>query len=196
MNTLANHNFLSHDGITTFAELVDAQQNVFGLGYDLAVFIATRGVSLDGDIVTTKLSIGCDATSRTSPIGGLTGPEPGLNAHNKFEADTSLTRTDFFIGNGDNFSFNSSLWAHMKETADRVSGGLFDRETIAEYRSMRYEESKATNPNFYFGPKSILLYGAAVSDNSSDHRAATTAAPPDRANMRDFRVSFTKLCLS
>lgn len=31
------------------------QQNVYGVGYDLAVLLATLGVGLDGDIVTTKL---------------------------------------------------------------------------------------------------------------------------------------------
>jgi len=72
------------------------QQNVYGVGYDLAVVLATLGVGLDGDPVTTKLSIGCDATSRTSATG--TGAELGLDGHNKFEGDTSLTRNDYFLG--------------------------------------------------------------------------------------------------
>ncbi len=43
------HQFLGHDGITSFTELVDMQQNVYGVGYDLAVFLATLGVAIDGD---------------------------------------------------------------------------------------------------------------------------------------------------
>lgn len=82
LNTAANHHFLSHDGITTFTELVDALQNLYNVGYDLAVTLATLGVSLDGDIVTGKLSIGCDASSRTSSTGSLLGNELGLNGHN------------------------------------------------------------------------------------------------------------------
>ena len=74
--------FLSHDGITTFGELVDAQQNMYNIGYDLAVTLATLGVGLDGDVVTGKVSIGCDATSRTSATGSLLGDEVGLNGHN------------------------------------------------------------------------------------------------------------------
>ena len=59
LNTAANHNFLAHDGITTYTELVDAQQNVYNVGYDLANLLATLGLTLtDGDIVTQKLSIG------------------------------------------------------------------------------------------------------------------------------------------
>merc|ERR1711977_355777 len=65
LNAAANHHFLAHDGIVTFNELVDAQQNVYNVGYDLATLLALLGLTLtDGDIVTQKLSIGCDATSR------------------------------------------------------------------------------------------------------------------------------------
>jgi hypothetical protein len=74
--------FLSHDGITNFAELVDAQQNVYNVGYDLAVFLAVLAIAVDGDVLTEKLSLGCDATSRTAGLLGLLGDELGLNGHN------------------------------------------------------------------------------------------------------------------
>lgn len=160
LNAAANHNFLAHDGVVTFNELVDAQQNVYNVGYDLAVLLATVGVSLDGDIVTGKLSIGCDATSRTATLGGLLGRQTGLNGHNKFESDSSLTRNDYFTNNGDNFSFNGTLFAKMKAVADRVSGGNFDRNALSAYRSQRYDESVQENDNFFFGPFSLLLFGA------------------------------------
>lgn len=160
LNAAANHNFLSHDGITNFAELVDAQQNVYNVGYDLAVTLAVLGIVADGDPVTTKLSIGCDATSRTATLP-LLGNQPGLNGHNKFEGDTSLTRNDYFLANGDDYSFNGSLFAEMKSYADSVSGGKFDINALAAYRSKRYDESVQTNPNFFFGPLSLLLFGAA-----------------------------------
>ncbi|CAO2658790.1 Nn.00g065130.m01.CDS01 [Neocucurbitaria sp. VM-36] len=160
LNAAANHNFLSHDGVTTFTELVDAQQNVYNVGYDLAVLLAVLGIQAGGDIVTGKLSIGCDATSRTALLP-LLGNQPGLNGHNKFEADTSLTRNDYFTANGDNYNFNGTLFASMKSVADRVSGGNFDRNALAAYRSQRYDESVQQNPNFFFGPLSLLLYGAA-----------------------------------
>lgn len=68
--------------MTTFSELLDAQQNIYNVGYDLAVLLAVIGVGLDGDPVTQKMSIGCDATSRTSSTGSLLGAEGGLNSHN------------------------------------------------------------------------------------------------------------------
>jgi hypothetical protein len=139
---------------------VDAQQNVYNVGYDLSVLLAILGIQADGDLITTKLSIGCDATSRTAALPIL-GSQPGLDAHNKFESDTSLTRTDYFLNNGDDYTFNGTLFAEMKSFADRVSGGTYDRNSIAAYRSQRYDESVQTNPNFFFGPLSLLLFGAA-----------------------------------
>lgn len=111
MNTLANRmlsifrirdvladtsedGFLARDGITTYNELMDAQQNVFNVGYDLAKDLTVIAISHDGDIVTRKVSIGCDATSRTSWLSLLTGSQLGLNGHNKFEMDTSLSRNE------------------------------------------------------------------------------------------------------
>lgn len=157
LNAAANHNFLAHDGIVTFNELVDAQQNVYNVGYDLAVLLALLGLTLtDGDIATERLSIGCDATSRTSVNPALTGSEPGLDGHNKFESDTSLTRDDYFLGGGDNFSFNATLFRMMTET----TGGNYNREGLSKYRAQRYQQSLAENPNFFFGPLTLLLYGA------------------------------------
>ncbi|KAK4493742.1 hypothetical protein PRZ48_014927 [Zasmidium cellare] len=158
INTAANHNFIAHDGITTFNELIDMQQNVYGVGYDLAVLLAVFGVGLDGDPITTKVSIGCDATTRTASPG--LGPELGLDGHNKFEGDTSLTRNDYFTGGGDNFKFNSTLYAGMIAQCTQRNAGC-DFGNIARYRKQRYDWSVAHNGNFYFGPKSVLLYGAA-----------------------------------
>ena len=140
---------------------MDAQQNLFNLGYDLALVIAARAIATDGDITTTRISIGCDATSRTStdPSGTL-GAEPGLDGHNRFEADTSMTRDDFFFF-GDDFTFNGTLFGQLYEAAQQQGGGLFNRDAIAEHRANRWDDSQARNPNFYFGPKAILLYSAA-----------------------------------
>ena len=130
---------------------------MYNVAYDLAVLLATLGVALDGDAITQKLSIGCDATSRTSATGDLLGTEPGLNGHNKFEADTSLTRNDFFPANGNDYAFNGTLFESMRQT----SNNLFNRASLSKYRYQRYQQSINENANFYYGPKSFLLYGAA-----------------------------------
>jgi hypothetical protein len=59
LNAAANHGFLSRDGIVTFNELVAAQQNVYNVGYDLAVVLATLGVGLDGKSSITFTTVHC-----------------------------------------------------------------------------------------------------------------------------------------
>lgn len=71
--------------------------------------------------------------------------------------DTSLTRNDFFLGKGDNYDFNGTLFGMMTQT----TGGNFDLNGLADYRLQRYQQSRRDNPNFYFGPFSLLLFGAA-----------------------------------
>ena len=158
LNTAANHNFLSHDGIVTFDELVDMQQNVYNVDYDLAALLAVLGLTTtDGEATTEKLSIGCDATARTSISPALTGSESGLDGHNHFEADTSLTRNDYFTHNGDNFNMNGTLFTMMQN----ICQGNFDLDCLALYRYQRWQQSQAENENFYFGPFEVLLIGTA-----------------------------------
>jgi len=38
--------------------------------------------------------------------------------------------------------------------------GVYNRDNLALYRSQRYDQSRRDNPNFYFGPLSLLLFGA------------------------------------
>lgn len=158
LNALANHGFIARDGITNYAELTDALQNAYNVGYDLANFLAAFSIyAADGDPITRKLSIGCDATSRTSWNPLITGSEPGLNGHSKMEIDVSLTRNDFFPAGGDNFSFNGTLFKMMRDS----TGGLFDLEGLAKYRFERYVQCREENPQFYFPVLSVFQYGAA-----------------------------------
>ena len=149
-NTLTNNdtdNFIARDGITNYAELTDALQNVYNVGYDLANFLAAFAIYVaDGDPVTRKLSIGCDATTRTSWNPALTGSQPGLNGHNKMEQDASLTRNDYFTGGGDNFSFNTTLFKMFEETV-AAETGVFDLPSVAKFRYERYVQSRQENPH-------------------------------------------------
>lgn len=43
----------------------------------------------------------------------------------------------------------------------KTAQGNFNRDHMALYMSQRYAQSLADNGNFYFGPKAVLLYGAA-----------------------------------
>ena len=78
-------------------------------------------------------------------------------AHNLFEGDASLSRNDFYLSKtGDDYTFNGTLFGMMEDT----TGGVFDQKGLALYRYQRYQQSRADNPYFFFGPFSLLLYGA------------------------------------
>ena len=122
MNMLANHGFIARDGITNFVEAVDACQNVFNMHWDLAVVITLIATVLgDGDAITQKFSIGCDATSRTAAVdlNLLTGSQPGLNGHGNFEVDGSMSRNDYFISEGDVFTRTCAAASSARHIACR-----------------------------------------------------------------------------
>ncbi|CAF1003345.1 unnamed protein product [Adineta steineri] len=157
LNTAANHGYLNRSGITNFDELVIMQQDLYNIGLDLAIILATIGVALDGDIITGKLSIG----RQSSKVPGILTTPSGLNSHNRFEGDASLTRNDIFLANGDDFTFNSTLF-EMMYNESLNNDGLFNAETLSQFRYDRYQQSKAENGQFIFLPQAILLYAAAT----------------------------------
>jgi len=80
------------------------------------------------------------------------------------------------------------MFAMMTQTVASTSSAenpLYDFNGLALYRSMRYDQSVAENPNFYFPPKEIHLYGAAsflyeIFPNSA------TGSIPDKATIMTF----------
>lgn len=166
LNVAANHGYLPHNGVATFEQFVQAQMDLYNVGIDLAILLCTVAIPLDGDVVTTKMSIGGDATALTAAVplvsGALQAKEGGLIVHNTFEADTSLTRDDVYLANGDNYSFNGTLFGAMKDVCDTTSAGEFDITCMTQYRYNRYQDSLTTNGDFYFGIKSLLLFGASA----------------------------------
>ena len=93
LNAMANHGYLPHNGVGTIEELIDGTEAAFGMGPDLASFLAVFGAIFDGDL--TSYSIG-------GPVAGVTVAGPvnqpqGLSgSHNRYEGDESPTRGDLF----------------------------------------------------------------------------------------------------
>lgn len=159
MNMLANHGFIARDGVTSLSEVTDACQNVFNMAWDLATVISLVALVLgDGDVISRKFSIGCDATSRTAAVPLIAGSQPGLNGHNNFEADASMGRDDYFLNEGNNYSLNGTKFGMMVEATE----GKFNISGLSRYRHQRWYQSSAENPNFFFGPAGLLLYGDAA----------------------------------
>ncbi|KAI7469716.1 Cloroperoxidase [Hortaea werneckii] len=176
LNTLANHNFISHDGQTTFTEMVDAAQNVYNWKYDLATFVATVGVAQDGDPLTQTMSIGC--------AGGLPKSGTGLQTHNKFEVDASLARTDYALSpTGDAYTVNGTLFGEMIDTcADQK----FSLECMAKYNKQRFNESLNTNGQFFNGPFTFFVLGTSLLPMDSFANFKSGTGNPTVSDMAAF----------
>ncbi|KAI1328377.1 hypothetical protein F5Y16DRAFT_398547 [Xylariaceae sp. FL0255] len=144
LNALANHGYISRDGITSFAEAANAVQTGYGFDFSLSVFLSAVGLLAGGDLVTGKYSIG-GADSR---VPNTLGPALGLDKHGVFEIDGSITREDVYFGNNANFLLQR--WDEYVAISDKY-GGLFGPETQAEDNGLRYDNSRATNPEFLAG---------------------------------------------
>lgn len=144
MNALANHGYISRDGITSFAEAANAVQIGYGFDYSLSVFLSALGLLAGGDLVSGLYTIG-GADAR---VPNTIGPAGGLDKHGVFEIDGSITRQDVYFGNNANFLLQR--WQeYVNETSQ--TGGLFNQELNAIDKGYRYDISRETNPDFLAG---------------------------------------------
>lgn len=153
LNTLANHGYLSRDGITTFAEAANALQIAYSISFDLSVFLSALGLLAGGDIPTGKYSIG-GRDSRVPETLGI--PLYGIDRHGLFEIDASISRGDRYFG--DNHSFNITRWNKLVSDANTHGEGLFDLKAVAHNAADAVEESRATNPRFTMGGNFAVIY--------------------------------------
>ncbi|KAF8991583.1 Chloroperoxidase [Cyathus striatus] len=160
LNTLASHGWLPRSGVATPAQIIEASQEGFNMGNDLAVFVTYAAMLVDGNQITNLLSIGGKTPS--------TGPDPpqpaivgGLNTHAVFEGDASMTRGDAFFG--DNHSFNETLFDQLEDFSNRFGGGNYNLTTAQELRWQRIQQSIATNPQFsLLSPRYFTVYAESV----------------------------------
>ncbi|KAL4810251.1 hypothetical protein BDV18DRAFT_166679 [Aspergillus unguis] len=146
LNALANHGYIPRSGVVS---------QVFGMGTDLAMVLATLGTVWTGNPLSIDpgFSIGGRDTGVNNILNnglGLLGTPRGLDgSHNIIEADSSNTRADLYV-TGDASSLNMTIWQAWYDSFSE--NGTFSMDMMAERAVARLEESKATNPDFYFGP--------------------------------------------
>ncbi|PGH02602.1 hypothetical protein AJ79_07606 [Helicocarpus griseus UAMH5409] len=128
LNTLANHNFLPHDGK--------------GITEEVAVQALTAGLNFNATLAALMFKMAVVAN-----------PEPKatfftldhLNQHNVLEHDASLSRSDAFFGN--NHVFNKTIF---DETRAYWTGPVLDVNMLANGKIARQINSKAYNPEYTF----------------------------------------------
>ncbi|EKM76332.1 hypothetical protein AGABI1DRAFT_78772 [Agaricus bisporus var. burnettii JB137-S8] len=161
LNTLASHGYISRSGITSCSEIITAVMEGFNMENNLAIFTCYSAFLVNGNLVTDKLSIG-QKTAKTGPDPPKPATVAGLNTHNVFEGDTSMTRADAYFG-GDNHSFNETLFQGFVDFSKRYGGGKYNLTVAGEYRYKRIQDSIATNPTFNFiAPRIFSAYSESV----------------------------------
>ena len=150
LNALANHNYIPHNGVATIQQFIDSTNAVFGMGLDLATFLAVYGAVFDGDL--KSWSIG-------GPPGGGSGSNSLLSqgqgisySHNKYESDASPTRGDLYL-DGDAYKLKLNQFKQLYAYQSSVSNDQanYDLNILTDFRSKRFAASKANNPYFYNG---------------------------------------------
>ncbi|KAJ2914371.1 heme-thiolate peroxidase, partial [Candolleomyces efflorescens] len=160
LNTLASHGYLPRDGVVTPVQLITAVQEGFNFEYETAVGVVYAAMLVDGNVVTNLLSIG-GKTSKTGPDPPAPAIVGGLNTHDVFEGDASMTRGDVFFG--DVAGFNQTLFDQFVDFSNRYGDGYYNLTVAAEYRFHLIQQGIATNPNFsYIFPRYFAGYAESV----------------------------------
>ncbi|KAH0833038.1 Chloroperoxidase, partial [Lanmaoa asiatica] len=150
LNTLASHGYLNRNGVATPAEIINAVQEGFNMGWNLASFVTYGTFVVDGNHLTNLMSIGANTTTDYE----LT---PGINIHGNFEGDASTTRGDYYFGN--NYSFNETLFDQLVYAANLVGDGMITVESASLQKALRINDSIARNPTFSFDtPRYLTAY--------------------------------------
>ncbi|KAF2123898.1 Cloroperoxidase [Dothidotthia symphoricarpi CBS 119687] len=182
LNVLANHGYISRNGITSLAEVVTAINQVLGMGIELSLVLGVMGTVWTGNPLS--LNPGFSIGGTTSGDGtdnilgnllGLLGNPRGLQgSHNWIESDSSLTRDDLYV-TGDAWTMNMTLFRDIYDRADE--NGVISMDLLAEQAARRWEYSVAHNPNFYYGPVTgtvsrnagYLFLGRLLSNHTEEH---------------------------
>jgi hypothetical protein len=89
-----------------------------------------------------------DVQNLLGNLFGLLGTPRGLfGSHNIIEGDSSNTRNDLYQ-TGDASTMDLSLF----ESWYNMSSSTYSMDLMAERANLRFQQTKATDPNFYYGP--------------------------------------------
>ncbi|KAJ7125196.1 Chloroperoxidase [Mycena epipterygia] len=155
MNTLANHGYISRNGIASFEEITLALMEAFNLELIFGANMAANNMLTRGNPFIDKVSIG-----GTSP---LVPPLPG-----KIDGDASMTRADAFIG--DNRNFQDILYdldlLQLGKFGDNGPDGnntVFNVATLIGMKKQNIMMDQAADPEFQFAARRMnAAYGEAA----------------------------------
>ncbi|KAJ7217427.1 Chloroperoxidase [Mycena rebaudengoi] len=159
MNILANHGYISRNGITTFEEIIRGTGEAFNIDRTMASGMAALNLLTRGNPFVNKVSIGGVSPFVPPLPGKIDGPETQCIAkHGRVEGDASMTRADVFIG--DNRNFNQTLFdvvlQQLAKFGDDGPDGpatVFNVQTLIEIKRQNFESDQVLDPAFALPPR-------------------------------------------
>ncbi|KAF7350203.1 Cloroperoxidase [Mycena venus] len=161
MNTLANHGYISRNGVSNFEELVNGMMEAFNLDIGFAAGLAANNILTRGNAFANKVSIGGESPLVPPLPGNIDGPVVfGIAKHGRFEGDVSLSRADAAIGNNRDFQdliYDGDL-VQLGKFGDNGPDGnntVFNLATSVGIMRNNFARSQTQNPQFEFGARRV-----------------------------------------
>ena len=158
LNAMANHGYLPHNGVATIEQFIQSCNYVFGMGLDLAGFLAVYGAIIDGNGL--EWSIGGPTPLVAGPLADISEPEGISGSHNKYESDASPTRGDLYTA-GNDYTVQVDQFKQLYELG-QANGDSYDLPLLTKFRATRFQQSIETNPEFFYGPFSGVIVSPAA----------------------------------
>ncbi|KAF2726154.1 hypothetical protein K431DRAFT_214138 [Polychaeton citri CBS 116435] len=137
LNAMANHGYLPRNGIATIQQFITGTYQVFGMGQDLATFLAVYGAVIDG-------------TGTSWSIGGV--PHTGIaGSHGNYETDSSPLKSDL-NQYGSLGKLVISQYKTLRDMQPNTATANYNLEVLRAFRGKRFQESIDKNPYFSYTP--------------------------------------------
>ncbi|KAL9931437.1 hypothetical protein V8E36_009723 [Tilletia maclaganii] len=197
LNVLANHGYFNRDGTTSLTQAIEVVSQVYGISPELGGFLSAYAVVFTGNILDGTWSIG--GPFQSDGLGSVTnliaGEPEGINSHNVYEGDASVSRQDYYLNNGDDFSSNPAFFQNLVDLAGPHQPGddAYTREVLLQNRIERYNHSVSNNPYFFYSAFGGLVVTTAAHDfivnfmsNNTDDGTGHNRQYLDNANLLPF----------
>ncbi|KAL9931441.1 hypothetical protein V8E36_009727 [Tilletia maclaganii] len=198
LNVLANHGYFNRDGTVSLTQAIQVVNDVFGLGPDLGAFLSAYAVVFTGNILDGEWSVGGPFYSDGLGVvtNRLAGRPEGLNSHNVYEGDASLSRWDYYANKGDDYTSNPTFFKQLVDLAgnDQTKGkDVYNADVLTQHKIVRFNHSISTNPYFFSSPIGGLIVTTAAHDfvvnfmsNNTDDGTGRNRQYLDEANLFPF----------
>ena len=171
LNALANHGFISRDGVVDRNDVINGISQAMGLSRDATIFLETATSFFNGDPISGKWSIG-GYSPKVATLGalqeGLLGKPAGICGlgHLRSEGDASITRGDFSQPTGPNNNC-ASYPQFTKELLDLARAkypedGHITPSILAAHQNNRKLYSISNNPNYFSPPYAGVAFTPAA----------------------------------